>query len=117
MPQPLPRDLSHITTPELRRLLGEYWNDREQASRISIELEKRKTLGESGADISGAPPPPAPIVEIVPPQPVIVKDIEMPFGSMVVFMVKWSLASIPAFLILFVIGYLFWSVFLLGFRG
>jgi hypothetical protein len=29
-------------------------------------------------------------------------DIEMPFGSMVVFMVKWALASIPAFLILLV---------------
>jgi hypothetical protein len=29
-----------------------------------------------------------------------VVDIDMPFGSMVVFMVKWSLASIPAFIIL-----------------
>jgi hypothetical protein len=31
---------------------------------------------------------------------VIVTDIQMPFGSMVVFMVKWILASIPAMIIL-----------------
>ena len=36
-------------------------------------------------------------------QQVTVVDIEMPFGSMVVFMVKWAIASIPAFLILMVI--------------
>ena len=34
---------------------------------------------------------------------VVVTDIDMPFGSMVKFMVKWSLASIPAFIILAVI--------------
>ena len=31
---------------------------------------------------------------------VVVTDIKMPFISMVVFMVKWALAAIPAFLIL-----------------
>jgi len=31
-------------------------------------------------------------------------DITMPFGSMVGFMVKWAIASIPAFIILFVLG-------------
>jgi hypothetical protein len=31
---------------------------------------------------------------------VVVTDIDMPFLSMVTFMVKWVLASIPAFLIL-----------------
>lgn len=34
------------------------------------------------------------------PHRVIVSDIRMGFWSMVVFMVKWSLASIPAFVIL-----------------
>ena len=29
-----------------------------------------------------------------------VSDFDMPFGSMVVFMVKWAIASIPALLIL-----------------
>jgi hypothetical protein len=36
-------------------------------------------------------------------QPVIVTDFQMPFGSMVVFMVKWVIAAIPAMIILFVI--------------
>ncbi|HET97577.1 MAG TPA: hypothetical protein ENN98_02540 [Desulfurivibrio alkaliphilus] len=35
---------------------------------------------------------------------VTIVDIRMPFGSMVVFMVKWVLASIPAFFILALIG-------------
>ena len=36
-------------------------------------------------------------------QEVIVTDIQMPFGSMVTFMVKWVIASIPALIILFVL--------------
>jgi|GEM_PF-2021650 hypothetical protein len=43
---------------------------------------------------------------INPSQGVVVFDIKMPFISMVVFMVKWAIASIPAFLILALIGYL-----------
>ncbi|MDD4914216.1 MAG: hypothetical protein PHW13_04155 [Methylococcales bacterium] len=34
---------------------------------------------------------------------VIVVDLQMPFLSMVVLMVKWALASIPAIIILFTI--------------
>tara|TARA_A100000164_G_scaffold294593_1_gene268457 strand:- start:48 stop:398 length:351 start_codon:yes stop_codon:yes gene_type:complete len=34
---------------------------------------------------------------------VTIADFNMPFWSMVVFMVKWSIASIPAFLILLLI--------------
>lgn len=37
-------------------------------------------------------------------QEVVVKDIQMSFGSMVVFMIKWSIAAIPAMLILGLIG-------------
>lgn len=36
--------------------------------------------------------------------PVVVTDVQMRFSSMVLFMVKWALASIPALLILFAIG-------------
>lgn len=36
--------------------------------------------------------------------PVVVMDVQMRFSSMVLFMVKWALASIPAFLILFAFG-------------
>ncbi|QPC44295.1 hypothetical protein HW532_17290 [Kaustia mangrovi] len=35
---------------------------------------------------------------------VVIRDIRMPFWSMVVFMVKWAIASIPAILILTLIG-------------
>ena len=52
----------------------------------------------------------APVVQVVAVDPLPVKsntplevtvvDLNMSFGSMVVFMVKWSLASIPAVLIL-----------------
>ena len=35
---------------------------------------------------------------------VVVVDVQMPFFSMVGFMVKWSIAAIPAFLILLFIG-------------
>ena len=35
---------------------------------------------------------------------VVITDIRMPFLSMVVFMIKWAIAAIPAFIILAVIG-------------
>jgi hypothetical protein len=34
----------------------------------------------------------------------VVVDIQMPFMSMVTFMVKWVIASIPAFMILVILG-------------
>lgn len=37
-------------------------------------------------------------------QKVSVVDIDMPFFSMVGFMVKWTIAAIPAMLILFFVG-------------
>lgn len=36
-------------------------------------------------------------------QTVVITDIHMPFGSMVAFMVKWVIASIPAFIIMSII--------------
>lgn len=36
-------------------------------------------------------------------QPVVVVDLRMSFSSMVVFMVKWVIACIPAFIIVFVL--------------
>jgi hypothetical protein len=46
---------------------------------------------------------------------VVVKDIKMPFSSMVVFMVKWAIATIPALIILAVVGSILFSV--LGYLG
>ena len=40
-------------------------------------------------------------------QTVKVSDFDMPFGSMIVFMVKWAIASIPAILILMVLFFIF----------
>ncbi len=42
---------------------------------------------------------------------VTVVDIKMPFLSMVVFMVKWVIASIPALLILITLGSLVTALF------
>ena len=47
---------------------------------------------------------------------VTVVDIKMPFWSMVVFMVKWAVASIPAILILVALGTIL-AVFLGGLFG
>ncbi len=44
-------------------------------------------------------------------QEVVVTDIQMPFMSMVVFMVKWIVASIPAFFILWIIAFMFMGIF------
>lgn len=41
---------------------------------------------------------------------VTVVDINMPFGSMVGFMVKWAIAAIPAIVILFVIGVVLFGI-------
>jgi hypothetical protein len=43
-------------------------------------------------------------------QEVTVTDIRMPFGSMVWFMVKWAVASIPALIIIVLLGTVFWGV-------
>jgi len=47
---------------------------------------------------------------------VIVTDVKMPFLSMVVFMIKWAIASIPAFIILSLLFALFTLIFG-GFMG
>lgn len=43
-------------------------------------------------------------------QHVIVTDIHMPLWSMVIFMVKWALASIPAIIILALIAAFAWRI-------
>ena len=35
---------------------------------------------------------------------VVVTDIRMPFWSMVIFMIKWAIAAIPAFIMLAILG-------------
>jgi len=52
-------------------------------------------------------PPQPPPVSYGPPR-VVVTDVDMPFWSMVSFMIKWAFASIPAMIIISaVIGAIF----------
>jgi len=44
-------------------------------------------------------------------QEVVITDIKIPFWSLVVLMVKWSIAAIPATVILFLIGLLCFVLF------
>ena len=44
-------------------------------------------------------------------QNVTVKDFNMPFSSMVIFMVKWAIASIPAIIIIWILFMLLISIF------
>lgn len=37
------------------------------------------------------------------PKRVVISDIQMKFGSMVIFIIKWALASIPALIILSIV--------------
>jgi len=39
-------------------------------------------------------------------QLVVVRDIKMTFWSMVIFMVKWAVAAVPALIVLWVIGWI-----------
>ena len=49
------------------------------------------------------------MMETLDRQEVIVTDIRMSFWSMVVFMVKWAIAAIPAFIILGFLGMVTWG--------
>ena len=66
----------------------------EHRERFQKEIEKREELQQRIEEKS-----------------VHVKSFDMPFGDMVGFMVKWSLASIPAFIILFIIFGIFFLIF------
>jgi hypothetical protein len=45
------------------------------------------------------------------PNEVVVVDVKIRFWSMVILLVKWALASIPAILILFLVGTLLSALF------
>jgi hypothetical protein len=72
--------------------------------------------------VSTSPPlSPEPPAQILPPNSVttrtevVVTGIQMPFWSVVAFMIKWAVASIPAAIVLITIFFLLWFLFgLLG---
>ena len=48
---------------------------------------------------------------------IVVTDIRMSFSSMVVFMVKWAVATIPALMILTVVGSILFGILRIIFGG
>jgi hypothetical protein len=48
---------------------------------------------------------------------IVVTDIRMSFSSMVVFMVKWAIATIPALIILTVVGSILLGILRIIFGG
>lgn len=78
------------------------------ASLAYFTRKSRDTGAEDGKDqwVTSAYPDSKPATETA--QRIVVTDIQMPFESMVIFMNKWALASIPAAVIL---GLLLGAVF------
>ncbi len=68
--------------------------------------EEGKTVQDSGFVVQESRPVPQPAL-----MKVVVTDISMPFGSMVLFIIKWSVAAIPALIILSIIGVLLAAIF------
>jgi hypothetical protein len=83
-----------MSTAYLKELAQRPSLDAAERDAVAAELEHRAEL------MRGQTADPA-----MTGQPVVVTDIDMPFGSMVGFMVKWAIASIPAFLILGALGF------------
>lgn len=75
-----------------------------------------KIVSHSEAADSGSADGPGPSPVTTQASSVVVTAIRMSFGAMVVFMVKWAIASIPAAIILIVVYYLTVSV-LVGLLG
>jgi len=86
--------------PELYGGTSVKQREKENSETIKIQKEateqKRKEREDKSVYIKGG---------------INVKSFDMPFGDMVGFMVKWALASIPAFIILAIIGAIFFAIF------
>lgn len=56
------------------------------------------------------PPSKAPVPDTISATPVVIVDVQMTIESMMMFMLKWAVASIPVALILGVVGGIVWFV-------
>ena len=94
---------SHVPDDELvRRVAGSSPTDPE----VQAERAELQARGLSIRDVE-----PAERAGHSLPQQVVIKDIEMNFWSMVAFMVKWSIAAIPAFIVLFLVAFVLAAFF------
>src|SRR5882724_7703323 len=88
-------ELRQKSLNELRRLATEDLpQDPNARQALAAELKRR------AAEVKQAASSPIPPTR----NEVVVTDIQMSFGSMVLFMVMWTIASLPAMVILAVIG-------------
>lgn len=83
------------TCPNCGVIYEKYIQALKRQAAISIQQQKKPTV-EPPAPSAAAP-------STGQPQQVVITDIRMNFLSMVVFMVKWALAAIPAMIIIFLI--------------
>lgn len=83
-------------SPEILQLLKRISTDQE-AIRKAIEVQTHSLRQWVGQESLA--------------RPVVVQDFRMDFGSMVVFMIKWTLAAIPALFILFILMSILMSIF------
>ena len=78
------------------------------ASEKLAKLEQERIAAEKRAAVSAQPTVFPHVKKIADmnkgAQPVVVVDLNMSFGSMVVFMIKWAIAAIPALIMLSLIG-------------
>jgi hypothetical protein len=80
--------------------LAKGWN----GAMVSVEEGRRQREAEQQRNLASRAASEA--------KPVVVIDIRMSFWSMVWFMVKWAIASIPALIILAVIGSVVFGIFI-----
>ena len=85
------------------RCLGEFFQDPEMFGGKAIEKTEAQIKAEKEATEQRR--------KEQEDKSVYVKGFSMPFGEMVEFMVKWAVASIPAFIILAIIGGIFFAIF------
>lgn len=85
----------HAASPEKCPSCGVYYaKAATPMNRQALEAAERERLAAQRRERASASRTSGPA------NPVVVVDLQMPFNSMVVFMVKWALASIPAVMIL-----------------
>jgi hypothetical protein len=95
MTSPGPESFSKFSDAELKRIAAESPPSDPQWRAALIE-EINRRAGHVRAAFAKPPDP----------QRVTVTDIDMPFASMVSFMVKWAIASIPAFIIVAILVFI-----------
>ena len=105
---------AHLSDEELRAAASNPNMPARQLPALKAELRSRRT-GASADRQPWQQTSGSSVVQFPTTMRVVVTDIHMSFGSMVAFMVKWSLASIPAFIILFLLALAF--IVILGVIG